>query len=252
MRWVPRVLLGGLSLLIVAAAVIASTRPAGTASNPDSSTLQAVYSLTWFKDVEWTGLAYPGLQCHSVAQGNVEAPGALVVELTMGVPVQGRSKPLALVSISCNLNHTYANLYVFAPGRNPARSVLVQRLGLFQGKDQLAHLTTSKNHVTATLAGYGSLFKGECCPNVISIHRWVWQRSHFVALRPSLVTNIVMPSLVGMSLGHSESVLERLGIVWLDVTGGTDSKNSSVVIWQSPGPGVILHPPSFQVSVRMD
>jgi hypothetical protein len=124
-------------------------------------------------------------------------------------------------------------------------------LGLFQGKDQLAHLTTSKNHVTAILAGYGSLFKGECCPNVISIHRWVWQRSHFVALRPSLVTNIVMPSLIGMSLGRLESVLERLGIVWLDVTGDTENQNSSAVMSQSPGPGVVLHPPSFQVSVKL-
>jgi hypothetical protein len=198
-----------------------------------------------YRGVHWAELSYPGLTRCFVSPARVPSGGPLILEKVDIVTVSGRSEPLALVVVSCNINHAYANLYAFGPGA-AGQPALLQRLSLYQGSEQLAELATSTNHVSMKVAGYTGN-EGLCCPSVISIRRWRWTGSAFKALPATTVTQIVMPKLLGLSLGKASRVLEGLGVVFFDAEG--TGQFTSVVAKQPPGPGTVLRPPSFTVSL---
>ena len=109
-RWAPWSLLAGLVPVTAAAGGLGVN---GHSPTPPSPATQSVAqpARAPYNDVAWTPLPYPGLNCQYIAQGNVNYPGSIVLEQVADVHVTGRSEPLALVVVSCNLNHVYANLY---------------------------------------------------------------------------------------------------------------------------------------------
>jgi hypothetical protein len=204
-------------------------------------------SLGPYATVDWTTLSYPGLSHCFVGSPNAPSGSSIVIEKVETISVTARSEPIALVVASCNLNHVYANLYAFELGPNPGHPAFLQRLALYQGEKQLGRLTTSHNRVTMTVAG---LTKSDplCCPRWISIRRWEWTGSHFRVGTTTRVTSVVMPNVVGRSLGAATEALANLGIVFYDIYGRPDD-NVAIVVRQTPRAGTVIHPPKFTVSL---
>jgi len=196
-----------------------------------------------YSQVRWTRLAYPGLDCGGAAT---------VVEYLKLVPVATRRIPVAVAIVACNYNHLYAHAYVFRPGADRLRPVLLQRLQL-PGRQQSLALTTAANHITLKTAGYPKTNSlGECCPNVISIRRWTWNESRFRALPIVPVTSIVIPNVIGVSFDKASSILARDGVAWFDWHqrgDDTTPENRLVVVAITPSPGTVIHPPHFRVTV---
>jgi hypothetical protein len=208
--------------------------PAGVS---DGATLPAPY-----RNVQWTTLSYPGLNCSYPSGPAATATVPLMTNWLASVRVSGSTVPLAVVSMTCMLNHEYANLYVFSPGHGGAPPDLVQALGAYQGTEQLATLTTAPNRITALFAGY-TPDEGLCCPTAITRHRWVWQGTRFRALPIQRITHVVMPNVVGLPIGRATLRLAALGVVAYNEHGGTGAQNQ-VVIAQSPRAGRVLSSPT--------
>jgi len=199
-----------------------------------------------YAGVAWTTFHYPGLNCADDT-GNVPSSSQLVLETVKQVEVSNRPTPLALVEVSCNLNHAYFNLFAFSPGTNPSQPQLLQALAVDQGTQQDAWLATSKNSITATLAGYTS-HEALCCPSVITKQQWLWNGSEFVERPAVKVQRIAMPNLVGKTYGTATRELSQVGIAFFDNLSG-HLKVQSVVRAQSPPAGTILRPPKVRVSL---
>jgi hypothetical protein len=196
-----------------------------------------------YSHVRWTSLTYPGLNCGGERT---------VVEYLKLVPVSIRRTPVALAVVGCNFNHLYVHAYVFRPGADQSHPILLQRLPL-PGRQQPLALTTAANQITLKVAGYPKTnFLGECCPNVISVRRWTWNRSRFRALPVVPVTSIVIPHVVGVSFDKASDILARDGVAWFDWNQRGDEttpENRLVVVAITPLPGTIIHPPHFHVTV---
>lgn len=231
---------------LLACMSLAPLTPNASAAIAQGGTLPAAY-----QGVQWTALSYPGEDCSFPGPGNETLSDPLVTDGMASVTVHGVAEPLAVVSVSCQLNHVYANLYVFkAPPAGSRTPTLVQTLGDYQGTEQLASLTTSRDRIRALMAGYakGKQFKGLCCPNVVSVRRWVWRSTRFVALAVQKVTRIVMPDVVGLSEDKASDRLVALGILFSDEEGNPEGSHD-IIEKQSPPPGTVLRPPDYQVSL---
>jgi hypothetical protein len=211
-------------LLVVGLATVAGANDNGLAAS-----LPAPYA-----QVSWTHLDYPGLQCQS----------GVVLERVAEVHLTGLTKPVAVAEVSCDLNHLYANLYVFAATSNPTNPRLIQRLtpATNTGVGQDMALTITANHVELLAA---SGFHGLCCPTTATTYRWSWGGHTFVESHPVPILSAVMPNLVGSTLTRASNLTERAGIPSAFSVNSADLRNdSSVKIkTQLPKPGVRLRSP---------
>jgi hypothetical protein len=251
-RWLPWTLLSVLGLLTLGAILTSVSEHPRPAPIPPSV---AIRFATSYDHVQWTALSYPGLHCgyYSAQTANVGATGTYVLEQVAEVRVTGRSAPLAMVAVGCNLNHLYANLYAFSPGPDPSKPVLVQALAHYQATEQLLALSTAINRISMKVAGY-TPSEALCCPGEVSVRRWVWRRGRFQALPSVAVTSIVMPKVVGLTSDGASRVLVASGIAsFSELTSddGANSNGQSQVVAQSPAPGAIIHPPNIQVTVTV-
>jgi hypothetical protein len=206
-RWISRTLLSGLALFMLGAAVTnVSDQPGAAPVLP--STLMRLPAP--YDRVQWTSLRYPGLQCryYSDKTANVRTTGRLVLEQLGELRVTGRTSPLALAVVGCNLSVEFANLFTFAPGSDPSHPVLVEALAHYQQTHVLLDLSTTFDHIDMKVAGY-SPSEAICCPGVVSVRRWAWAQGRFQSLRPIAVTRIVMPSIVGLTDDQAIRVLAR-------------------------------------------
>jgi hypothetical protein len=197
-----------------------------------------------FAGVRWAGLEYPGLAwCRGFTP-------RLIVERTTLIQVSGHATPIALVMVTCNLNHLYANLYAFTSSPDPKRPRLLQRLAN-QDRQQPIGLSTSRDRVVLKVAGYTKT-EGFCCPTADVVKSWRWNGSHFRALPTVPITSIVIPKVVGMSFDKASDVLAAAGIVtfdWHQRGNQTAPEHRLVVVATSPGGGTEIHPPNFHVTV---
>jgi hypothetical protein len=100
-------------------------------ADPSQATLARVgSSLGPYTNVNWKLLTYPGLTDCFVVPSSIRPSDSVVIEKGETLTVSGRSEPVALVVASCNLNQTYASLYVFGPGTEVGHPELLQRLSL--------------------------------------------------------------------------------------------------------------------------
>jgi hypothetical protein len=197
-----------------------------------------------FAGVRWAALEYPGLAwCRGFNP-------RLIVERTTLIHVSSRAAPIALVMVTCNLNHWYANLYAFTSSLDSKRPRLLQRLGN-QRLQQPIGLSTSRDRIVLRVAGYTKT-EGLCCPTVDVIKRWRWNGSHFRALPTVPITSIVIPNVVGVSFDKASDVLAAAGIVtfdWHQRGNQTAPESRLVVVATSPTAGTEIHPPNFHVTV---
>lgn len=203
-----------------------------------------------YAGANWSALDYPG-----IAWCTRPHPG-LSVEQLAEVPVSGRSVPVAIVMVTCNLNHRYANLYALVPSGDPKRPMLLQRLLLAQGKGHALEppvaLATTADRVTLKVAGFAAGNEGLCCPNTLAVRRWAWSGDRFRELPVIPIKMLVMPSLVGMSWSTAQSLLMSSGILGFDwdqlgSQGAPESK--LVVVATTPVAGTVIHLPDLHVTV---
>jgi hypothetical protein len=167
--------------------------------------------------------------------------------------VAGRTAPLAVVVVGCNLSAEFANLFTFAPGPDPGHPVLVEALAHYQQTHVLLDLSTTFNRIEMKVAGY-TPSEGICCPGVVSVRRWAWSDVRFEALRPIAVTSIVVPNVVGLTDDQAIRVLAIAGITSVGEDApdyGVYSNGRSRVVAQWPAPGTIVHPPNINMTVTV-
>jgi hypothetical protein len=197
-----------------------------------------------FAGVRWAALEYPGLAwCRGFRP-------RLIVERTTLIHVSGRAAPIALVMVTCNVNHWFANLYAFTASPDPKRPRLLQRLGN-QVRQQPIGLFTYRDRVVLKVAGYTKT-EAACCPTVDVIKSWRWNGSRFRALPTVPITRIVIPNVVGMSFDRASNVLAAAGIVsfdWHQRGNQTAPESQLVVVATTPVKGTKIHPPNFHVTV---
>jgi hypothetical protein len=255
-RWLPWTLLSVLSLLTLAAIIVSvSDHPNDAPLRPAAPPAAVTHVPAPYDQVRWTSLNYPGLRCkfYSDKTANVDTTGKLVLERLAELRVTGRSAPLAVVVVGCNLSAAFANLYTFAPGPDPSHPVLVQALAHYQETQELLALSTGADQISMKVAGY-TPSEAICCPGVASVRRWVWTRGRFQALPSVAVTSIVMPNIVGLTDEQASRVLVTSGIASVSERApdyGAHSNGQFRVVAQSPAPGTIIHPPNISVTVTV-
>jgi hypothetical protein len=139
---------------------------------------------------------------------------------------------------------------------NPAHPALLERLtpaGTWLWQD--IGLTTDFDRITLKAAGTPPIdspsFRGLCCPNLVSLFRWVWMGNRFAALPPKAVESLVVPNVLGDDLTHAGHVLAAAGFPGIDLGASPNADPNDVVIAERPSPGTVVHSPFPIVTIDM-